>query len=119
MHDLLFDNQNTWSSERNPRDTFVEYAVTLGLDVDQFANDINDEAIRAFINENYSEGETLLRGRLATPSVFLNGMQLDGGQLGSLTATIQAELDMIAERGAMTDDEMTLDTEEVAATAAE
>ncbi len=120
MHDLLFDNQSIWSSERNPRDTFVEYATTLGLDIDQFANDINDEAIRTFVNDSYSEAEILLEGRLATPSIFLNGAQLNGAQLGNLTATIQAELDMIAEGDAMTDEAVTAESEEeVAATEAQ
>lgn len=96
MHDLLFDNQEAWSSERNPRDTFVGYAESLELDIDQFANDLNADDVRMLVNEHYGQGETLLSGRLATPTVFLNGTQLSGAQLGNLADTIQGELDRIA-----------------------
>jgi protein-disulfide isomerase len=96
MHDLLFENQQAWSSERNPRDTFVSYAETLELDIDQFANDLNADNVRSIVNEQYAQAEVLLGGRLATPTLFLNGTQLSGSQLGNLANTIQEELDQLA-----------------------
>jgi protein-disulfide isomerase len=93
MHDLLFDNQADWSGERNPRDTFVGYAESLGLDVDQFANDLISEEVRSKVNRHYDEAETLLGARLATPTVYLNGQRLSGSELGNLEGEIATALE--------------------------
>jgi len=38
MHDLLFENQEEWLAATDPEATFKEYAVSLDLDADQFAD---------------------------------------------------------------------------------
>jgi protein-disulfide isomerase len=36
MHDLLYENQTSWSSGTNPQPYFEQYAGSLGLDVNKF-----------------------------------------------------------------------------------
>ncbi|MEX0934646.1 MAG: thioredoxin domain-containing protein, partial [Candidatus Saccharimonadales bacterium] len=42
MHDMLFDNQASWSGNANVRSLFESYADELGMDVDQFRSDFQD-----------------------------------------------------------------------------
>ena len=74
MHDMLFENQNVWSGASNPQSLFEGYAQEIGLDLDQFRNDLNSaEAQRAVIEEK-KEGEQL--GVNSTPTFFINGEKL-------------------------------------------
>ena len=73
MHDLLFDGQALWSgqSSRGAEDTFAGYAEAVGLDVERFRNDIDSDAVRDAVNEDYEGG---VRARVnSTPSFFVNG----------------------------------------------
>ncbi len=79
MHDLLFQNQADWSELGNPRDTFMGYAATLGLNKDQFSNDMNDGSTGSRVDRDVEEGKTLkVQG---TPTFYINGkfMQLPQG----------------------------------------
>ena len=38
MHDMIFDNQRSWTNQRNVKDTVLGYAKTLGLNIEQFEN---------------------------------------------------------------------------------
>lgn len=78
MHDMLYDNQQTWSAGLNARDFFVNYAKTLGLDVAKFSNDINSKAIEEKILAEYQEGTKL--GVQGTPSFFINGKKIENPQ---------------------------------------
>lgn len=78
MHDMLYDNQQAWSSGLNARDFFVNYAKTLGLDVAKFSNDLNSSAIEAKILAEYQEGAKL--GVQGTPSFFINGKKIENPQ---------------------------------------
>lgn len=73
MHDLLFERQSDWSSEA-PRDTFMEYARELGLDVNRFERDLASAATRQAIIEDSRDGEAA--GVNATPTFFLNGQKI-------------------------------------------
>lgn len=85
MHDLLFENQDSWSSERNPSATFESYAESLGLDMDQFSADLASEEVRDRVNRDYQDAVALLgANRLATPTIFVNGTRLSGNELGQI-----------------------------------
>jgi protein-disulfide isomerase len=72
MHDLLYENQNTWVSNSNPQTFFDIYAKSLGLNMTQFNNDFSgtkvDNLINADINAFDKTGEPE-----ATPTFFLDG----------------------------------------------
>lgn len=75
MADKLFENQEKWSSEKNPRDLFLEYARSLGLDVEKFKNDLDSSQVKDKIEKDY---QSAVKARVnATPTFFLNGTKLD------------------------------------------
>ncbi|MFV2069292.1 MAG: Ig-like domain-containing protein, partial [Pirellulales bacterium] len=75
MGDLLYQNQSQWKDESDPKPFFVDYATTLGLDLDQFASDMVDPVVDARVQRDLQAGESL--GVQGTPTFFLNGDKLD------------------------------------------
>ena len=74
MHDMLFENQGSWSNQKNAIDTFVSYAQTLLLNVEQFKKDIDSKEIKEKVDQDYAEGiNSKIQG---TPTFFLNGVQI-------------------------------------------
>lgn len=85
MSDLLFQNQSTWSRNSRAEDIFVEYASSLGLDVEKFKTDMNDATIAAKIRSNYAEGvQKQVRG---TPTFFVNDTLLTNN--GALRSEVE------------------------------
>ena len=78
MHDILFDNQAVWSDLPNARDTFVKYATNLGLDIERFKRDMDSDAVKNKIENDYQAG--IKSGINSTPSFFLNGEKITGPQ---------------------------------------
>jgi protein-disulfide isomerase len=74
MHDLLFANQAAWADSNTPQDYFVQYAQSLGLNQDQFIQDLHSQAIADKINASYDRALDL--GLNGTPTFFLNGNQI-------------------------------------------
>lgn len=77
MHDILFENLSVWKdlTGQARTDQFVAYAVSLGLDKDQFLVDIAGEQVSKKISFDQTLGKKV--GVNATPSFFLNGEKLD------------------------------------------
>ncbi len=76
MHDKLYENQDKWSNEANPLDTFIQYAKDLNLDIDKFTQDVKGEKYKDKITADENDGNTIAIS--ATPTFFLNGQKLDG-----------------------------------------
>lgn len=75
MHDKLFTYQNTWSGQVNPEITFQKFATDLGLDMGKFNTDYNSRTIRKNVDLDLASAE---KNKLDhTPTIFLNGKQLD------------------------------------------
>lgn len=75
MADKLFDEQDKWSAENYPKDLFIEYASSLGLDVEKFKKDLDSNQLKDKIEKDYQSG--IKAGVNATPTFFLNGIKLD------------------------------------------
>ena len=73
MHDLLYANQNAWSPSPNAESLFVQYAVELGLDTNQFMQSVRSPATRDRVLADVSKGNPFVMG---TPTFILNGQQL-------------------------------------------
>ncbi|MBU1202658.1 DsbA family protein [Patescibacteria group bacterium] len=74
MHDLLFENQSTWSNSQQPEQIFVDYANQLGLDIEKFKNDMDSREIKNAIRDDEISGnQALVEG---TPTFFLNGQKI-------------------------------------------
>ncbi|MBX4191394.1 MAG: DsbA family protein [Candidatus Doudnabacteria bacterium] len=89
MMDLLFKNQSQWAGSINPMNTFIQYAQSLGLDIDKFKDEVSTSHYINKIMQDYKDGEVL--GVNGTPTFFLNGERL--GTIADLDNQIQALLD--------------------------
>jgi len=74
FHDLLFENQQTWSRSATPNAQFQQYAAELGLDVDLFRQHSNASLLRDKVRAQQAEG--IERGVTGTPTMFLNGVRM-------------------------------------------
>ena len=74
MHDLLYENQKTWSQAFDVRPIFEDYAQRIGLDVDRFKRDQNSEVVAARIFLDGRRGHSM--GVKGTPTVFINNREL-------------------------------------------
>lgn len=74
MNALLFENQSSWSESKNAKEEIINYAKTLGLNLDTFNKDIDSDAIKQKIERDTQDGFTL--GVNSTPTFFLNGEKL-------------------------------------------
>jgi len=79
MHDLLFDNQQSWSTSATPQTFFEQYAQSLSLDMTKYKADFASEATKNTINADSNEAEKL--GVNSTPTYFLNGKKLENSQV--------------------------------------
>lgn len=76
-HDLLYEEQGSWSEAKNSQNLFESYARKLNLDVDKFKQALEGKKFLEKVQRDKAEGESLgLRG---TPTFFLNGKQVVGG----------------------------------------
>lgn len=75
MYSLLYVNQLDWSEKRNAKDVFIGYAKDLGLNTSQFTKDLESDAVKAKVKEDYLNALSLnLNG---TPTFFVNGQKID------------------------------------------
>ncbi len=72
MHDLLYDNQTTWTEAdfTSSVDLFTGFANQLSLDIDKFKSDYEDRAIRSKVDSDLKLAESF--NLSATPSLYLN-----------------------------------------------
>ena len=75
MHDYLFEHQTEWAPKPSPKAAFVSYAQELGLNTDQFENDLDRDDLEDKINAQYQSGTA--SGVNSTPTFFLNGTKIE------------------------------------------
>ncbi len=89
MHDLLYKNQSAWEnlSGTDRTNIFVGYAVSLGLDSDQFTNDLTSDAVSKKIS--YDTALAQKAGAQGTPTIIVNGQSYSDIRVedGKATAT--------------------------------
>lgn len=90
-HDMLYENQDAWSSADTDKRTeiFVAYAKELGLDTTQFKKDLESEKISDKIDRDQALGKKI--GATSTPTLVLDGKTLSQNQWATaqkLEATI-------------------------------
>jgi protein-disulfide isomerase len=84
-HSELFKNYNKLNDEM-----FVEIAQSLGLDLEQFKQDMQNPALAAMVQRDLKDGvEAGVRG---TPSIFVNGRMLQQRSLPGFQQMINEEL---------------------------
>lgn len=75
MHDLLYENQTSWSAGTNPVPTLEAYATQLGLDINKFKADMASESTNSIINADIKLGQS--DGANSTPTFVINGKKVD------------------------------------------
>ncbi len=78
MNEILYAHQNDWSNSSDPTNIFVGYAKDLGLDTTKFKDSVTGNKFDQKIKADETDGNTL--GVNSTPTFFLNGEKLVGGQ---------------------------------------
>src|SRR5258705_12102405 len=74
MHDLLYENQDLWKDDINPRTIFLKFAADLGLDTTRFASDMDGKQVKLRIDADQEAAAEL--GISGTPTVLIEGRQL-------------------------------------------
>lgn len=74
MHDLLYENQDLWKDDINPRAIFVKFAGDLGLDTARFVRDMDDKQVQMRIEADHDAAAQL--GIIGTPTILIEGRQL-------------------------------------------
>lgn len=91
MHDLLFERQPDWSAGGAQKRTFITYAEELGLDVDQFATDLDSKEVKDIVENGFRSAQQ--NGLTGTPSFFLNGQRIQNPHgFDAFSALVEAEL---------------------------
>jgi protein-disulfide isomerase len=75
MHDMIYQNQLSWSPATDARTVFIQYARDLNLDVARFTRDMDSPQVAARVNSDYQRGVSL--GVNGTPTVYINGRQVN------------------------------------------
>lgn len=92
MHALLYENQATWHEAFDVREMFEGYATRIGLDMNQFRQDLSGPIVERRIFLDGKRAHSL--GVKGTPTVFLNGREVpfESLQPDKLKALIETEL---------------------------
>jgi protein-disulfide isomerase len=72
MYSTLFENQPAWGEKSEPQtQLFLEYARSIGLDMEQFQRDLRDTSFADKANRDKADGTAA--GVRGTPTSFING----------------------------------------------
>ncbi|HEY8184470.1 MAG TPA: thioredoxin domain-containing protein [Pyrinomonadaceae bacterium] len=74
MHDFLYENQDLWKDDINPKTIFLKFAADLGLDTARFDSDMDDKQVKLRIEADQTAAAEL--GINGTPTVLIDGQQL-------------------------------------------
>ncbi len=76
MHSLLFEKQSIWSPQTSVvvKETFAGYAADLGLNVEQFKEDLVSDKAKSLVDEDSDSGKA--SGVDSTPTFFLNDLEI-------------------------------------------
>ena len=75
MHDLLFENQDTWAQSSNPEALFLSYASGLDLNQDRFMRSMRETSVESRVLEDVIRARELAIA--SVPSFFVDGFPID------------------------------------------
>jgi len=89
MHDIIFENQ-----QQLHQSALMEYAKLIGLDVEQFKDDLTNDELVKRVEDDLESG--LRSGVNGTPGFFINGKKYDDSwDEDSLEAYIKAKITLL------------------------
>lgn len=74
MHDRIYEHQDEWKDQTDPRPTFAKYAKGIGLDLNRYARDVDSQEVQQKIA--FDQQTAIARGVNGTPTVFVEGRQM-------------------------------------------
>lgn len=74
FHDVIYGQQPNWSTESDPSDLFVEYAVRAGVQEGPFETCLRSDRFAREVSESMELGKSLGVG--GTPTLIVNGRRL-------------------------------------------
>ncbi len=83
MHDVLYENQQTWGEAASPNSYFENYAQQLGLDLTKFKQDSASQETNDKINADIQAAQSI--GANSTPTFVLDGKKVEKNP-GSIAA---------------------------------
>ncbi|MDM7921106.1 MAG: thioredoxin domain-containing protein [Pyrinomonadaceae bacterium] len=92
MQDLLFRNQQAWTSAPNYRELWEGYATSIGLDVEKWKSDMAGMATRGRVEADMNRARAL--NITSTPTLLVNGKPIPMPEMtiASLRRIIDAEI---------------------------
>ncbi len=92
MQNLLFANQQVWTSSPSYKATWKGYAEKIGLDIAKWENDMAGIAAKSRVDEDLKRGKAL--GVNSTPTLYVNGVSIPFNDMNvqALKGIIDAEL---------------------------
>lgn len=89
MQEELFAHQTDWGEQQTPQtEMFIGYAEEIGLDIEQFVDDLDNPDILAKIERDRADAQAL--GLTGTPSFFINGERVDPLSMDRMIEMIEA-----------------------------
>lgn len=85
MHDKIFSNQSSLTE-----DSFEKFATELGLNVNQFKQDLSSGKYKDLTTKDYQDGIKV--GVQGTPSFYINGKKINLTSFNDLKTAIDKEL---------------------------
>lgn len=95
MQDMLFENQDEWSSANNAEDIFAGYAEEIGLDMEEYENAFSSDEVKERIDEDLASAQRL--GATGTPTFFLNGRSVQYNSYSQLIQIVGDEIQAVEE----------------------
>lgn len=76
MHHVLYQKQSEWSegATDKAKQAITGYAKDIGLDMEQFAKDVDSDAVKNAVTADVRDGDAL--GINSTPTFYLNGIKM-------------------------------------------
>lgn len=91
MYKKMYETQSQWGEQRTPADsTFRGFATELGLDMVAFDAAYDDPATLDRVNIDVADGKAL--GVQGTPTIFLNGEEVEFRSYEDLSAAVEQAL---------------------------
>jgi protein-disulfide isomerase len=98
IHDLIYQHQDEWVSERNPLTKLGDYAREAGVDMDRYNKCVEDRAAWGRVLADKAMGDSL--GVNGTPTFFIGGRQWRGSAAPTVDQLVAVVDSQIAARGA-------------------
>ncbi|MGJ7906014.1 DsbA family protein [Actinopolyspora sp. H202] len=102
MYHKLFDNYSSWatpadsgsgvsSDKQRAQQQFTQFAEQLGLDTEQFREDMNSDKVQQRVDQGLADGQQA--GVTSTPTFFLNGEKVQFSQGGTPLQQLRDKID--------------------------